>query len=67
VRASTPTRRPLDNEAERARILQALAQADGNQQKAAELLGVSRRTLINRLEQYNVPRPRKHRRESTGD
>ncbi len=46
-------------ETERAKILSALAQADGNQTKAANLLGVSRRTLINRLEQYNLPRPRR--------
>jgi transcriptional regulator with PAS, ATPase and Fis domain len=48
-------------EDERERVMQALAQADGNQSKAASLLGVSRRTLINRLEQYNLPRPRKKR------
>ncbi len=49
------------DEDERERVMQALAQADGNQSKAASLLGVSRRTLINRLEQYNLPRPRKKR------
>jgi two-component system, NtrC family, response regulator AtoC len=48
-------------EDERARILEALDQAGGNQSKAASLLGVSRRTLINRLEEYNLPRPRKGR------
>ncbi|HEY5933190.1 MAG TPA: sigma 54-interacting transcriptional regulator [Kofleriaceae bacterium] len=46
---------------ERTRILAALEQAGGNQAQAASLLGVSRRTLINRLEQYNLPRPRKNR------
>jgi transcriptional regulator with PAS, ATPase and Fis domain len=44
---------------ERGRIVKALQDAAGNQHKAAELLGISRRTLINRLEQYNIPRPRK--------
>ena len=46
---------------ERARILEALDRANGNQGKAASLLGVSRRTLINRLERYDLPRPRKGR------
>ncbi len=46
---------------ERSRILAALEQVGGNQAQAASLLGVSRRTLINRLEQYNLPRPRKNR------
>ncbi|MGE0400574.1 MAG: sigma 54-interacting transcriptional regulator [Kofleriaceae bacterium] len=48
------------DEDERTRILKALEQAEGNQSKAASILGVSRRTLINRLEQYNLPRPRKN-------
>jgi DNA-binding NtrC family response regulator len=44
---------------ERDRVLEALRQADGNQTRAASLLGVSRRTLINRLESFGLPRPRK--------
>jgi transcriptional regulator with AAA-type ATPase domain len=44
---------------ERRRILEALDQAGGNQTRAAELLGISRRTLINRLDAYDLPRPRK--------
>jgi two-component system response regulator AtoC len=51
----------VNEQDERARVVQALAQAEGNQSKAASLLGVSRRTLINRLEQFNLPRPRKKR------
>ena len=46
-------------EEEKQRILAALAQSDGNQTRAAELLGVSRRTLINRLVEFDLPRPRK--------
>jgi two-component system response regulator AtoC len=47
---------PLD---ERTRVVQALEAAEGNQSRAAEILGVSRRTLINRIEEYGLPRPRK--------
>jgi DNA-binding NtrC family response regulator len=44
---------------ERRRILEALDQCAGNQTRAAELLGITRRALILRLEAYGVPRPRK--------
>jgi two-component system, NtrC family, response regulator AtoC len=46
-------------DAERERILAALEQCAGNQTRAAELLGISRRTLVSRLGDYNLPRPRK--------
>jgi transcriptional regulator of acetoin/glycerol metabolism len=48
-------------EAERERIMAALAATGGNQTRAAELLGVSRRTLVARLAEYDIPRPRKSR------
>jgi DNA-binding NtrC family response regulator len=44
---------------EHARILAALARAGGNQTRAAGLLGVSRRTLTNKLNAYGIERPRK--------
>jgi transcriptional regulator with AAA-type ATPase domain len=44
---------------ERQRILDALSLCSGNQTRAAKLLGISRRTLINRLDAYRIPRPRK--------
>jgi transcriptional regulator with PAS, ATPase and Fis domain len=44
---------------ERRRILEALERYAGNQTRAAEALGISRRSLIHRLETYGVPRPRK--------
>jgi two-component system, NtrC family, response regulator AtoC len=43
---------------ERARIVDALAKCNGNQTRAAQLLGVTRRVLIKRIERYNLPRPR---------
>lgn len=44
---------------ERQRILDAVARANGNQTKAAVLLGMPRRTLVTRLSEYGVTRPRK--------
>ncbi len=44
---------------ERERIMDALARCGGNQTQAAEMLGISRRTLLRRLDAYAVPRPRK--------
>ncbi len=45
--------------ADRARIVAALNETGGNQTRAAELLGISRRTLVTKLGQYGIPRPRK--------
>ena len=44
---------------EKQQILQALERTSGNQKEAAVLLGVSRRTLINKIEAYGIARPRK--------
>ncbi|XXT16973.1 sigma 54-interacting transcriptional regulator [Sorangium sp. So ce429] len=44
---------------ERQRVIEALEQSAGNQTRAAKLLGVSLRTLINRIDEYGIPRPRK--------
>ena len=52
-------RHGIDSEEERQRVLSALEQCAGNQTRAAKLLGVSRRTLINRLERLHMPRPKK--------
>ena len=46
-------------ERERAQIIAALKTTEGNQSKAAEMLGISRRTLSTKLDLHNLPRPRK--------
>jgi len=46
-------------EFEKNRIIEALMACDGNQTKAAKVLGIARRTLIKRLDLYGIPRPRK--------
>lgn len=48
---------------EQQRILDALQAFGGNQTRAAQSLGISRRTLINRLDEFHLPRPRKGRRD----
>jgi DNA-binding NtrC family response regulator len=44
---------------ERARIIDALARCAGSQSEAARMLGMSRSTLITRIQEYGLPRPRK--------
>jgi two-component system, NtrC family, response regulator AtoC len=44
---------------EKERVLEALERAHGNQTEAAKLLGVSRRTLINKIISHGIARPRK--------
>jgi two-component system response regulator AtoC len=56
-----PLFEPVDAAAERERIVRALEHCAGNQTHAARLLGVSRGTLIARLKQHNIPRPRSQR------
>jgi DNA-binding NtrC family response regulator len=51
--------RPRGAGAERERVLAALAACAGNQSRAARMLGISRKTLIARLEAFGAPRPRK--------
>ncbi len=61
-RATAPAAGSLQDsveEVERARIIQALEECVGNQSRAAKLLGISRGTLIKRLDRYGIPRPRK--------
>jgi DNA-binding NtrC family response regulator len=46
-------------EEEKERILRVLAECAGSQTRAAKILGIARSTLIARLDEYGVPRPRK--------
>jgi two-component system, NtrC family, response regulator AtoC len=50
---------PTDGSPSQQRIAEALQASGGNQTRAARLLGISRRTLVNRLNEFNLPRPRK--------
>jgi len=53
-----PARPAADQDHERERIVSALKECAGNQTRAARLLGISRRTLITRLETFGLTRPR---------
>lgn len=46
-------------EIEKQRIIEALEACGGNQSRAAEMLGISRRTLVTRIIELGLPRPRK--------
>ncbi len=46
---------------ERKQIEDALVACGGNQSRAAELLGITRRMLVTRLDKYGIVRPRKSR------
>jgi transcriptional regulator with PAS, ATPase and Fis domain len=54
---SLDLKRDVD-ELERRRILEALERCGGNQTRAAKLLNISRTTLVMRLRDYGVRRPR---------
>ncbi len=54
ARARNPTQQN-----ERLRIIEALNACAGNQSRAAQHLGISRRTLVTKLDVYRIPRPKK--------
>ncbi|HTA20614.1 MAG TPA: sigma 54-interacting transcriptional regulator, partial [Polyangia bacterium] len=58
VQASPGTDLLPVEEQERRRIVDALAQCAGNQTRTAQLLGISRGTLIDRIHRFGLARPR---------
>lgn len=54
-----PNRASSRSESDRRRIEDALRECGGNQTRAARLLGISRRTLVYRLDELDLPRPRR--------
>jgi transcriptional regulator with AAA-type ATPase domain len=58
-RISSPSLSTAVADLERQHILDALEQCGGNQTRAARILGISRNTLLARLDNYGLPRPRK--------
>jgi DNA-binding NtrC family response regulator len=62
TRAAPHNLPPLDDpkdEAERQRVLDALEACAWSQTRAADLLGISRRTFVTKLDRYGIPRPQK--------
>lgn len=49
---------------ERRRILEALERCGGNQTRVAQMLGMGRRTLLKRLDEYQIVRPRRKNRSA---
>jgi transcriptional regulator of acetoin/glycerol metabolism len=50
---------------ERDKIITALNACAGNQSRAAEMLGMPRRTFVNKLDLYKIPRPKKKSDDDT--
>jgi two-component system, NtrC family, response regulator AtoC len=58
VEVTAPPEPRSISEIEKQAIIDALVRCGGNQSRAAELLGMPRRTFCKRLRDYNIPRPR---------
>ncbi len=56
---------PPQAESERERIVRLLGETGGNQTHVARTLGIARSTLISKLQQYQIPRPRPRKSRET--
>ena len=59
ISESSALRQVTSISTERERIERALAASAGNQSRAAEALGMARRTLVRKIAQLGIPRPRR--------
>jgi len=57
VQATSPVQASTLAESEKAQILKTLERTGGRRTRTAELLGISRRTLYNKLRRYNIAPP----------
>jgi DNA-binding NtrC family response regulator len=54
-----PTELDTTPDLERERIVRTLEECGGNQSRAAKMLGISRRTLVRKISELGLPRPRR--------
>ena len=59
INQNLPPLSDATKQAERQRMVDALVASHGNQTRAAQLLGMPRRTFVSKLDQYHIPRPQK--------
>jgi DNA-binding NtrC family response regulator len=59
INQNLPPLSDATKQAERQRMVEALVASNGNQTRAAQLLGMPRRTFVSKLDQYRIPRPQK--------
>jgi two-component system, NtrC family, response regulator AtoC len=66
-RNALPSLSDPEEAADRQRVMDALDACAWSQTRAAELLNVSRRTLVSKLDRYAIPRPQKRQRDDDSD